>query len=189
MSPEQEYFISIWELIIKAVSGIAIPGVIAYFANRYTKLREAEENIREERINLYRKIIDPFQKIFLTQEILSKDNNNLADDLTGVDLAIKKILTVDYKDTAFQFSLIASDNVMIAYNDLMQSFYNQDENSDEQGSDLIGKIANLLLEIRKSVGNENTNLQAPQMLEWTIRDIRKYMKNGKYPKKLKIPTG
>ena len=42
-------------------------------------------------------------------------------------------------------------------------------------------MAVLLLEIRKSLGNENSEINALEMLEWKIKDLREYKQDGKYP--------
>ena len=41
-----------------------------------------------------------------------------------------------------------------------------------QGIQIIGLFGDLLLAIRKSVGNEATGLTNTEMLEWMITDIR-----------------
>ena len=61
----------------------------------------------------------------------------------------------------------------------MQATYSMDPKTGDdweaagmQGIQIIGLFGDLLLAIRKSVGNEATGLTNIEMLEWMITDIR-----------------
>jgi hypothetical protein len=64
----------------------------------------------------------------------------------------------------------------------MQFFYNNNMNevTSKDPKKPMEVLGEFLLEIRKSVGNDDTTIQSLEMLEWLITDIRKYKKNGKY---------
>jgi hypothetical protein len=73
--------------------------------------------------------------------------------------------------------LVGSDEVVFAFNELMQHFYSQDDSPDtsEQNMKLmLSLLGNFLLQIRRSMGNESTKLDHWQMLEWFMTDVRKW---------------
>ena len=70
--------------------------------------------------------------------------------------------------------MLGSDGVLRAYNALMQHFFlNADKpaSSEENLKVMAEKIGTLVLEIRKSMGNEDTKLSHWEMLEWFLKDI------------------
>ncbi len=76
---------------------------------------------------------------------------------------------------------MGSDSVVKSYNNLMQYFYNMEENKSAEGEDSLKETLELLgtflLEIRKSMGNETTSLDQWDMCEWWMSDARK-IRNG-----------
>ena len=52
------------------LSSVAIPMVIFIVGNRYTKIRQLEEKLRNDRIDIYNKILEPFLLIFSTEAII-----------------------------------------------------------------------------------------------------------------------
>lgn len=175
-----ENFVEISQLIILILTGAAIPLVLLYIGNRYTDLRQREEKLRSDRIEIYNKILEPFFLLFSTEAVIKGSAKNKREQQkTGVELATEKLLTLEYQDYGFKLSLIGSDAVVIAFNNLMQGFYNLE--SEEKGLELIKYTAVLLLEVRKSLGNESSQLHPMEMLEWKINDLRTFQKNGAYP--------
>jgi len=87
------------------------------------------------------------------------------------------MLTLDYRKLGFKLSLMGSDSVVKAYNNLMQYFYNMEDNEASQKTTFLKEMLELLgtflLEIRKSMGNETTTLDCWDMCEWWMSDIRK----------------
>lgn len=179
-----ENWLEITRLIITLIASVAIPIVIFTVGNRITNLRQLEEKLRNDRIEIYNKILEPFFLVFSTEAVIQGSMKYPKDKMkTGAQLAGEKTLTLTYQEYAFKLSLIGSDDVVRAFNNLMQVTYNPDQLSDnERGERLIMYIAVLLLEIRKSLGNEATKLHALEMLEWKISDMRsKYKAKGQYP--------
>ena len=181
-----ENWLEITRLTITLIASVAIPIVIFIIGNRITNVRQLEEKLRNDRIEIYNEILEPFLLIFSTEAIIQgslKYKNEKAK--TGVELATKKLLTLEYQAYAFKLSLIGSDDVVRAYNNLMQAFYHLNENTHESpnsGTHLIMYMAVLLLEVRKSLGNDTTKLHALEMLEWKIKDMRTENKsNNRYP--------
>ena len=101
-----------------------------------------------------------------------KQNRNKNKD----EIAIGKLLSLDYRKAAFKLSLVANDDVVLAYNEMMQFFYAQEDqpvDSDQKLKTMLSLHGKFLLEIRKSMGNEATKLDHWQMLEWFMTDVRK----------------
>ena len=116
-----------------------------------------EEILRENRMQIYLAVLEPI--IIL----LSKEENNVAQ-------ATELTMSSQYRRVSFQLMLIGSENVVTAYNEMMQGFFQpKKEQSAHRTLSLIGKF---LLEIRKSVGSEDTRLTPIEMLEFMITDIR-----------------
>ena len=91
-------------------------------------------------------------------------------------IATEKMLSLEYRKTSMRLSLIGSDSVVSAYNELMQYVYNRSETSTSHPSDnweMVSRLGDFLLEIRKSMGNESTNIDNWGMLEWFLNDARK----------------
>ena len=68
---------------------------------------------------------------------------------------------------------MGSDEVINAYNDLMQFIYGRNTNTEKEGAsnELLILLGKLLLEIRKDVGNDKTQLTPKDMLRSMITDI------------------
>ena len=92
--------------------------------------------------------------------------------------ALQHMLSVEYKRTAFEFSLIGVDDVVASFNDLMQYVYSFDAEADEKPdpSELMRRWGGFLLEIRRNVGNPKTKLTPADMLRSQIKGIDKIIK-------------
>ena len=87
------------------------------------------------------------------------------------------MLSLDYRKQAFKMSLLGSDEVVSAYNNLMQFFYSFEGNPDTlepKLKEMMALLGTFLLAIRRSMGNEFTTLTNWQMLEWFMTDARKW---------------
>ena len=148
------------------------------------RIERIESEIREERIQIYTEILDPFIMLFAADHggAGSKQGrgSRSGQNKNKQQRAIENITSIDYKKAAFKLSLFASDEVARAYNSLMQAAFSMEtdgnDSSDEGvragGIELLGSFGALLLAIRKSVGNEKTELDNVEMLESLINDIR-----------------
>ena len=141
--------------------------------------QELEEKLREYRTDIYNDILEPFVILFTKDEGLPKVKDYRGK--THADVAIAKALSLEYKQTAFRFLLMGSDEVIRAYNNLMQFFYSQklNDQSDKSAKEMITLLGTLLLEIRRSVGNQTTKLNPFETLEFLISDIAKYKEEAK----------
>lgn len=136
--------------------------------------RQLEESLRPERVDLYNKILEPFIVALTKDSIISQDKRFRGKTADGAVNSL--VLSLDYKTTSFQLALIGSDSVVRAFNKLMQHLYKntQGNNTSESSERLMKLLGEFLLEIRRSVGNENTELDNLEMLEWLITDIQQY---------------
>jgi len=182
---------------ITAIGAIATPilvlllsGIGWYLGHQFEKARtreehlriradELEEKLRDYRTEIYNQILEPFIIVFTKDEGLPKEYRGK----NHMDAGSAKIISLDYKQAAFKLLLLGSDEVVKAYGNLMQFFYamHAGEKPDPTTQELMSLLGKLLLEIRRSVGNETTELHHLEMLEFMITDIRKFQVNGKYP--------
>jgi hypothetical protein len=90
---------------------------------------------------------------------------------------MRALLSLEYREQGFRLSLVGSDAVVRAYNNLMQYFYQRQGSSPPKEVDIkemMALLGQFLLEVRRSMGNEATTLSNWDMLEWFLTDARKY---------------
>jgi len=152
-----------WLQIVAAPLLVALGGLAAWFIqSRVEQVRATEERLTAERRKVYAEILEPYIRMFAG--VKSGE---------GVKEATEKILSFEYRKTSFELGLVGSDDVVRAYNDMMQFFFkaaNEDGQDSSQGILLWGA---LLLEIRRSLGNKDTKLDALDMLRGMITDIER----------------
>jgi hypothetical protein len=140
-----------------------------------------EDKLRDDRIDIYNSILEPFIILLMPDAAWSQDKKNKNKDKS--ELAISKMLSLEYRKHGFKLALMGSDSVVKSYNNLMQYFYNMEEKQSDKGEQFLKEMFELLgtflLEIRKSMGNETTQLDCWDMCEWWMSDTRK-VKNGQY---------
>ena len=180
-------YISAFGSIATPILVLILSGIGWMISNRFEKARQLEEKLRQDRIDVYNAVLEPYILMFAKDEGLPEKYKGE----TKESVLNKIMLSLEYKQAAFKLSLIGSDEVFRAYSNLMQFFYTTDLKTDlpeneakeaaqkrmVEGMRLLGV---LLLEIRKSVGNEKTTFEPFEMLEFLITDIRKFQKNGRY---------
>lgn len=137
--------------------------------------RELEDKLRSDRIETYNQILEPFIILLMTDAAWQANPKNKNKDRHAI--ASQTLLSLEYRQQGFKLSLVGSDAVVTAYNDLMQYFFHRDETSPvkiEDIRDMMDLLGNFLLEVRRSTGNESTELDNWQMLEWFLTDARTY---------------
>lgn len=88
------------------------------------------------------------------------------------ETAISRMLSVEYRHLAFKLSLVGNDEVVRAYNKLMQFFYRMESDPmplEAKTVRWLALMSNLLLEIRKSMGNPTSRLDRWEMIEWFMK--------------------
>lgn len=174
-----------WVEYLTAIGSIATPIVVLLLTAVGWKYRQAierklklEERLRDDRIEIYNKILEPYIIMLTPDTAWQSDNRNK--DKNKFEYATSKMLSLEYRNIAFKLSLIGSDSVYKAYCDLMQHSFNSnysDLNENEkwrQTQIMMSLLSIFLLEVRKSMGNETTKVDKWKMLEWFISDIQNF---------------
>ena len=150
------------EIIVVPILLLLAGGAFSWFIkSRTEELREIQTKLREDRRIIYDRIIEPYIKLF--GDLKGK----------GPGEAIKKITSYDYKKSVFELSLFGSDEVVLAYNNLMQHSYKAEATGNQNPKEMMRLFGKLLLEIRKSHGNKRTRLDEIDMFRAIIKDIEK----------------
>jgi hypothetical protein len=166
--------------LMTAIGSIATPFLVLLLTGVGWSIRSSierkaklEEQLRDDRVRVYNEILEPFIAHFAPSTIRKVQNKE--DEQTFA----KTIASLDHWKSSFKLSLIGSDDVIQSYNRLMQNFFQSGRSQPSGALDLgvlsqnVKLLGNLLLEIRKSMGNEATKLDSWNMLEWFIMDIDK----------------
>jgi len=169
-----------WLDYVTAIGSIATPiMVLALTAlgwrmrHRLDRRLALEDKLRADRIDTYNQILEPFIILLMSDAAWETDKQNRGRNKN--DVAGAKLLSLDYRKQAFKLSLVGSDAVVAAYNNLMQYFYAQGNAASPSSGDpreMMALLGTFLLEIRRSMGNEATKLTNWQMLEWFLTDAR-----------------
>ena len=187
-SPTVIELIAVIGTIATPILLIAISGIGWYFKSRIesswkteselrSRAAKLEETIRGDRLQIYENILEPFIILFMKEDALSV--NRAQRGKTKEQRVLEIMQSVEYRQAAFKLSLFANDDVVRAYNSLMQFSYKMGSDSDSReeqgaiGQQLLAFFGDFLLEIRKSVGNETSSLSNIDMLKWMITDIEK----------------
>ncbi len=150
-------------LVLILVAGIS--SIITWLIRSKTEeFRAIRVKLNEERRKTYSEILSPY--IQLLVDLKNKE---------GAAKALDEIKSLDYKKSAFNLALFGSDNVVRAYNAFLQYAYKAEsgENEEQRAVRYMHLWGQLLLEIRKDVGNKKTGLNELDMLRWLISDIEK----------------
>ncbi len=142
---------------------VFIGGLISwFFKTRKEDLQAIEERALERRIETYNTILHPLITMFA-----NKSNQKMKDK------AISEIGSVQYRKAGFNLITFGSDNMVNAYNSMMQAFYKGESENDPK--ETMRKFAIFLLSIRKDLYNKNTKLKEWDMLKFMITDIEKFI--------------
>jgi len=172
-----------WVDYVTAIGAVATPVLVLILTaigwrirKRLERRFELEDKLREDRIKAYNEILEPFIILLMSDAAWKADPKNKNTDKNA--LAQRKLLSLGYREQAFQMSLVGSDAVVRSYNELMQYFFRRgDQGTDANAADvkdMMALLGRFLLEIRKSMGNESTSLDNWEMLEWFLTDARQY---------------
>jgi hypothetical protein len=168
---------------LTAIGAVATPILVLVLTaigwtirSRLERRFDLEDKLREDRIATYNKILEPYIILFMTDAAWQADSKNKGKNKYQV--AERKLRSLEYRQEGFRLSLVGSDEVVKAYNNLMQYFFQRGENAAQPTEGdlkkMLSLMGTLLLEIRRSMGNEATALNNWEMLEWFLTDARKY---------------
>ena len=165
-----------WADLVGAIGSIITPVLLLIGGLVVWKYRQSlerkmrlEQDLRSDRVDLYYQILEPFV-LFLTSDAAwkkdpkhkNKDKNKLAE---------LKMVSLDYRTASLKLRLIAGDDVLRAYDSLMKHFSTQPPDMTkamqlERVKNTIDLLGGFFLAIRKSMGNEATELTRMEMVEW-----------------------
>jgi hypothetical protein len=152
-----------WVQIIVPSVLVIIGGIVGWLIrSRTEEYRAIRDKLREEQRKIYSDILEPYIELFT--DIKGK----------GSIKATQKITSYDYRKTAFELNLV--DEVVSAYNTLMQHAYKAEETGDKDPVNILRLWGYLLLEIRRSLGYKSTKLNEWDMLRGMIKDIDEFVK-------------
>lgn len=106
-----------------AIGSVATPILVLILTGFGWRLRTRlertiplEDKLREDRIGTYNKILEPFIILLTSDAAWQADPKNKNKN----QLAQRKLISLEYREQGFRLSLVGSDAVVKAYNDLMQ---------------------------------------------------------------------
>jgi hypothetical protein len=114
--------VSIANILLAPVAAALVGFAVWYFQSRINKLHAAQAKLQDERRKVYSDVLSPMIRAFAgakTKPELQK--------------ALREVTSFEYKKTVFEFNLIGSDDVVRAFNDMMQYFYHADSESSDVG--------------------------------------------------------
>ena len=156
-----------WLQIVLAPLLMVVGGIVTWIIkSRLEELRAIEERLRAERRKIYGEILDPYVELFASLKL--KDG--------GASKIEQKITSYEYRKTIFELGLLGSDDVVRAYNALMQHSFKSAGSGKQDLGETVRLWGKLRLEIRKSLGNKKTKLNEFDMLRGEITDIDKLEK-------------
>lgn len=148
------------EWVATPIFGALVGVAVWYFQSKLQAIDKAKENLNAERRKAYADILEPFIRIFAGIKNPAEQQK-----------AMKQIKSFEYKRAAFEFNLLGADDVVKSFNDLMMHIYSTEEDSTPNPAELFKYWGAFLLQIRKNVGNPNTELNLADMLRSQIKDI------------------
>jgi hypothetical protein len=158
-----ESFIEWLQILIPSVL-VVVSGLIGYvIKSRADEYLAIKEKINQEQREIYKRMLNPYIDI-------------LAGVTEGSEPAKQpQISPKELRKTLFELNLIGSDDVIRAYNKILQNAYkNAREGVQQNPKEMVLLFGGLLLEVRKSLGHKNTKLKPKDMFEGMIKDIYKY---------------
>ena len=175
-----------WTAYVTAATPIvlAIFGIVGWFLRQGSERRwksieqrwKKEEQLQPDRIEVYDKILAPFILALMSDKAWTHTQSSRKQfrGKSKTDVTTSSILSLDYRNNAFKLMLIGTDEVVEAYNGVMQFFYRRGDAPMTEADTVtaLELFGRMILEIRRSVGNEATRLKEWDMLEWFMSDAR-----------------
>ena len=162
---------------IVTVFGMIVVALIAASTQRRMAALDRQSQIEAQlsaaRRDLYTEILRPFLTIVTPDAVWDRDPRT-----RGVDKlkeAEQQILSNAYQDAKYQLMFVGSDEVVRAFNELMQKFFRAGS-TPASSLDVMPDYSALLLAIRRGAGNDATKLDKWEMLEAFVNDVREFKK-------------
>jgi uncharacterized membrane protein YccC len=170
--------------VIEALDVTIISAVAAFLFWRYKngleRQQKLRDDLRENRVEVYNNILKPYITALTPAIVWERNRRNKGK--TSIEAAIEEMVRPAYLMAAMNLALIGSDEVVRAHNNLKQHFFQlqepQQSVTEDRGEDYhintLRLLGDLLVSIRRSMGNETTKIDGLGMLEWLITDATEY---------------
>lgn len=163
-----------WAIALGPSLLVIIGGIITWMLkSRVEELRAIEKKLGDERRKVYAEILDPYIRVFVSLKAEGRDQ--------ALKEAVTKITSYEHRKTGFELSLFGSDEVVRAYNAMIQHFVKSGSSGGTSPEDMVRLWGGLLLEIRRSLGSRRTKLDEFDMLAGMISDIDSLRKKSITP--------
>ena len=152
--------------VATAIISLTIVIVPLVIQHRLQALRQQQEKLREQRLELYLNLLDPHIQLFAS---LIQSNRKANAEQT----AMRKLLSPEYMGNTFQFAMIGSDEAVQKHNALRQ-FAANNPNGNPTGEfegSILECFGDLLLAIRRDLGNKKTRLTSIDMFKPVTKDL------------------
>ncbi len=153
------------------IAALMVSGLIWRWKNHLTRRQKLRDSLREHRIILYKAVLDPYIRALYPEKIRQKERKHKYSGEKGRREPLKEMQSTEYMLHCWNLTLLGADDVVLAHNKLKQHFFHQ-RNFDDEQKNLEGVLllGELLLAIRRSMGNEGTKLNVRNIWEGLIRD-------------------
>jgi hypothetical protein len=160
--PVEDIHMEYVSLILAPILAAVIGFLVWFLQNRISKIQEEQDKLFDQRREIYAEILEPFIRI----HVGASDPEELA-------RASAQLKSIEFKRNAFRFSLIAEDEVVRSFNDMIgyiASFGNQSKRKPD-GAVIVEKWGAFLLVLRKSFGNKATELTERDVLRCLLNKL------------------
>jgi len=152
---------SVDSILLAPVVGL----LVWFFQHRIQAIRDERRRLQDERRALYVKALEP-----LIRAMTGLKNPAEAKK------ALEQMTSFEHRRVLNELTFVGSDEVVHAYNSMMQTVYAQAESPDPIA--VLDKLGGLMLAVRRDLGAKHTKLKAPDMLAAQISDIKKHLPPG-----------
>ena len=168
--------------IITAIGVLGTPVVVAVLGGIFLRYRlreerkwKVDEQLHPGRIEVYNEALDPYIVLLMPASEWAQFQRAYPEfkEMQQYEAALAQAKSLRYRRNSFKMMLIGSDEVVRAYNDLML-FHSRRRDApmtEAESVDGLALFGELVLAIRRSVGNEATQLDAWDMLYWGWSNI------------------
>jgi len=152
----------------------AVGGAIAWvIRGRVDEWRAIREQLRSERRERYRQVLNPYVLVVSGTEAID---------------AAKVARSAEYRTEVFDLVMVAEDDVIRAYNEMMDKFVVMEaadpEKKDTATRTAFRQFGTVLLEIRRSLGNRKTDLSEVDILRAIgFKDAKSFLAPGELKKR------
>jgi hypothetical protein len=135
---------------------------------KHESLKIEREAIRQQRFDSYMDALDPLLKILIS--VNTNTSNSQKQKGKKEPSLVQKMNMPEYRRNAFHLLLFGDDNVVEAWNALWHELY-KDPITVDNIIVHLDRIGELLVQIRKSLGHPDTNVEKRDMFKWFIKDF------------------